>query len=69
MTATTELRTATPPRRLLLVIALVAAGLAVVVLANIHLVYTAVTSQPDCVEHLKATDGTAGSFRAAKPAC
>ena len=43
-------------------------GLAVVILANIHLVYVAVTSQPDCMPHLKER-GAEGTFRAAKSAC
>lgn len=49
----------------------VAAGLAIVALANTHLVYTAVTSQPECVAHLEAGEGTPGTgqFRAAKPSC
>lgn len=46
----------------------VVAGLAVVILANIHLVYMAVTSQPDCIPHLKER-GVEGTFRAAKSAC
>jgi hypothetical protein len=50
------------------VMALVAAALAVVLLANAHLVYVALDSQPDCVPHAKQTDG-AGSFRAARSAC
>jgi len=52
-------------------VGLVVAGLVVLVLAaNAHLVYVAVTSQPDCVAHLKQTDtGQSGSFRAAKSAC
>ena len=52
-------------------IGLVVAGLVVLVLAaNAHLVYVAVTSQPDCVAHLKQADaGQSGSFRAAKSAC
>ena len=52
-------------------IGLVVAGLVVLVLAaNAHLVYLAVTSQPDCVAHLKQTDaGQSGAFRAAKSAC
>jgi len=52
-------------------IALVVAGLVVLVLAaNAHLLYVAVTSQPDCVAHLKQGDARHGdSFRAAKSAC
>ncbi len=47
---------------------LVPAGLLLVAAANAHLVYVAVTSQPDCVPHLKEA-GTDGSYRAAKSAC
>ena len=36
--------------------------------ANAHLVYVAVQSQPDCVEHAK-TAGEGGGYRAAKSAC
>jgi hypothetical protein len=46
-------------------------GLAVVGglgLANGHLVYSAVTSQPDCVAHLKLPDGS-DRFRAARSSC
>lgn len=54
-----------------LVIGLVATGLVVLVLAaNAHLLYVSVTSQPDCVAHLKPGDSAqSGSFRAAKSAC
>lgn len=37
--------------------------------ANAHLVYVAVTSQPDCVAHLGFEVEASGSFRAAKSAC
>lgn len=37
--------------------------------ANAHLVYVAVTSQPDCVDHVRVGDVERGSFRAAKSAC
>jgi len=47
---------------------LVPAGLLLVAGVNAHLVYVAVTSQPDCVPHLKEA-GTSGSYRAAKSAC
>ncbi|CAN7332780.1 hypothetical protein [Devosia sp. LjRoot3] len=42
---------------------------AVLLLANAHLVYVAFTSQPACVAHLKAPDGTPDHFRAAKSGC
>lgn len=45
--------------------AVLAGGL---VLANAHLVYVAIGSQPDCVPHAKSA-GEAGGFRAARPSC
>ncbi len=59
----------TVPRRLL-VIGTVAIALLVVVLANVHLVYVSMQSQPDCVAHLKpgAADET-GAYSAAKSSC
>lgn len=44
------------------------ATIAILLAANAHLVYVAVTSQPDCVPHLKAA-GEGGEFRAARSAC
>lgn len=38
------------------------------ILANAHLVYVAIGSQPDCVPHAKSP-GEAGGFRAARPSC
>ena len=37
--------------------------------ANLHLVYVAITSQPDCVGHLKSAGGRPGEYMAAKSAC
>jgi hypothetical protein len=39
--------------------------------ANWHFVYVAVTSQPDCVSHLRLGNGDAarGSFSAAQSSC
>jgi hypothetical protein len=49
---------------------LVIAGLLLVIGANWHLVYVAVTSQPDCVAHVRTgANGAAGSFSAAKSSC
>ncbi|MET3649194.1 hypothetical protein [Phyllobacterium ifriqiyense] len=53
----------------LLVWFMVAAAVAVVVLANAHLVYWAFVSQPDCIEHLKDAGRQPGIYRAAKSAC
>ena len=52
------------------VILAVAGGLLIVAAANAHLLYVAVTSQPDCVAHARPGDAApAGSYRAAKSAC
>ena len=37
--------------------------------ANVHLVYVAFQSQPECVDHLKERGSGSGKFRAAKSAC
>lgn len=51
-------------------IALVLAGLVVLVIlaANAHLVWVAVTSQPDCVPHTRSP-GADGAYRAARSNC
>ncbi|MDN2566305.1 hypothetical protein N1F89_08735 [Aquibium sp. A9E412] len=53
----------------LLVWLLVPAALLLLAGANAHLVYVAVSSQPGCVDHLKAPGSGDGAFRAAKSAC
>lgn len=55
-------------RTKLWIVCLVCSILAVIILANMHLVYVAVTSQPDCVPHLKEI-GSGGTFRAAQSSC
>ncbi|MEK1854549.1 MAG: hypothetical protein AAAC48_22480 [Phyllobacterium sp.] len=47
----------------------VASGLSVVILANVHLVYVAIQSRPDCVDHLKVKGQQLGTYRAADSAC
>ncbi len=47
----------------------VAAVVLLLVLANVHLVYVATSSQSDCIAHLKTSGEASGSFRAAKSAC
>ncbi len=37
--------------------------------ANVHLVYVAIVSQPDCVDHLKSASDRPGEYMAAKSAC
>ena len=48
---------------------LVAAGLIVLGGANAHLLWVAVTSQPDCVDHVRPGEARNGTFGAAKSAC
>ena len=50
---------------------IVLAGLLVLMGANAHLLYVAVTSQPDCVAHVRLGEAAtgSGSFSAAKSAC
>jgi hypothetical protein len=48
----------------------VGVGLVVLFAANAHLVYVAVSSQPDCVAHLRHGEGDgATSFSAATSSC
>jgi hypothetical protein len=37
--------------------------------ANTHLVYVSLATQPECVPHLKAPDESRNALRAAKSAC
>jgi hypothetical protein len=48
---------------------LIGTSLLLVAAANWHLVHVAVTSQPDCVAHLRAGSGQSGQFSAAKSSC
>jgi hypothetical protein len=43
-------------------------GIGLYAAANAHLIWNAVRSQPDCVQHLKAP-GPDGQFRAAQSSC
>ena len=56
-------------RKRLIVGALIAGVVVLFTAANAHLVYVSVTSQPDCVDHLKDSGGGSGRFRAAQSAC
>ena len=51
--------------------AVIGAGLSLVLIANMHLVYVAVVSQPDCVAHVRGGEGAAeqGKFSAARSSC
>ncbi len=59
-----------PPNRTAIWL-LVVAGLLLVIGANTHLVYVAVTSQPECVAHFRSGEGRGQhrSFSAAQSAC
>jgi hypothetical protein len=59
------------PRNRLAVWLAVIAGLALLGAANWHLVHVAMTSQPDCVSHLRLGQGDAarGVYSAAKSSC
>ena len=52
------------------VVSLLIAGamIAILAAANAHLVYVAVSSQPDCVPHITSTQHD-GSYRAARSSC
>lgn len=58
---------ASPWRRIAIVIVLSVVGLFLA--ANIHLVYVAFSSQPDCVPHAKSSTEGADVFTAAKSSC
>jgi hypothetical protein len=49
----------------------IGAGLLLLLTANSHLVYVAITSQPDCVAHVRQGEGSAkdGRFSAARSSC
>ena len=47
---------------------LIPTGLLLFAAANAHLVYVAIRSQPDCVEHSRAV-GEGNGYRAAHSAC
>lgn len=58
-----------PSQVRLLVGTAIAAAAALFIGANVHLVYVAMTSQPDCVAHARAGEAGPGAFGAAKSAC
>ncbi|HRF09191.1 MAG TPA: hypothetical protein PL193_11195 [Xanthobacteraceae bacterium] len=47
----------------------VGAGIAVLLAANLHLVYVATSSQPECVAHARPGEGNSQQFSAAKSSC
>jgi hypothetical protein len=48
---------------------MVALGVMLLLGANVHLVYVAFTSQPDCVPHAKEVGVEGAPLRAARSAC
>lgn len=61
--------TMTAPKRKVTIWLLVGCGLLFLAAANGHLVYVAVTSQPECVSHIQQGQGSGERFSAAKSAC
>lgn len=51
------------------VVLLVAAGVALFIAANAHLIYVATISQPDCVAHVRHGEGSPNNFSAAASSC
>ena len=51
--------------------AVIGAGVLLVLIANSHLVYMAIMSQPECVAHVRQGEGAPkeGKFSAAKSSC
>jgi hypothetical protein len=51
--------------------AAIGAGILLLLIANSHLVYVAITSQPECVAHLRQGEGVSGEgkFSAARSSC
>lgn len=51
--------------------AAIGAGLLLLLIANSHLVYVAIVSQPDCVAHVRQGEGVPepGKFSAARSSC
>jgi len=49
----------------------IGAGLLLLLIANSHLVYVAIVSQPECVTHVRQGEGSAkdGKFSAARSSC
>lgn len=53
-----------------LAICIVGGGLAVVFAANAHLIYLALTTQPECVAHIReAGSGPPGGYAPARSSC
>ena len=59
------------PGRNIAIWLLIGAGLLGLVAANGHLVYVAITSQPDCVAHVRSGEnaGSSSQFSAANSSC
>ncbi len=63
--------TMTAPKHKAAVWLLVSLGVLLLIAANAHLVYVAVTSQPDCVAHIRHGEGSGSGerFGAARSSC
>ncbi|WP_373090117.1 hypothetical protein [Sneathiella sp.] len=56
-------------KQVVLVWVLVSVGIVAFLSANAHLVYVAVTSEPDCVYVKSETHGVEKTYKPAKPSC
>jgi hypothetical protein len=61
--------TTTASKRRVAIWLLVSGGLLILAAANGHLVYVAMTSQPECVSHIRQGERSGEQFSAAKSAC
>lgn len=60
-----------PIRTKVVVWSAIGAGLLLLLIANSHLVYVAIVSQPECVAHVRQGEGSGrdGKFSAARSSC
>ena len=60
-----------PIRTKVVVWSAIGAGLLLLLVANSHLVYMAIVSQPECVAHVRQGEGSGrdGKFSAARSSC
>ncbi len=60
-----------PIRTKVVVWTAIGAGLLLLLVANSHLVYVAIVSQPECVAHVRQGEGSGrdGKFSAARSSC
>lgn len=55
--------------RRMLIVAAIVAGVTLFIGANVHLLYVAISTNPECVAHTKTPGSNVGQFQAAKSSC